>query len=150
MGGDHDGLAGLDLGDDGALPVGQEALEDVLEALGGGDGLTGVAGVGVLGELGAGLDGRRRHVVGAAPLHELLLPVLVADLLLVLALQGAVVALVEAPVSLHRDPVAVGGVQGEVGGHDGAAQHRGEELLGEDTGLLEKLAAVDGLGAALV
>ena len=41
-------------------PVGQQALKDVLEALGGGDGLTGVTGVGVLGELGAGLDGRRR------------------------------------------------------------------------------------------
>ena len=58
--------------------------------------------------------------------------------------------LVEAPVALHWDPVAVGGVQGEVGGHDGAAQHRGEELLGEDTGLLEELTAVDGLSAALV
>ena len=59
-------------------------------------------------------------------------------------------ALVEAPVALHRDPVAVGGVQGQVGGHDGAAQHRGEELLGKDTGLLEELASVDGLGASLV
>ena len=54
--GDQDRLAGLDLGDDGALPVGQQAGEDVLEALGGGDGLTGVAGVGVLGKLRTGLD----------------------------------------------------------------------------------------------
>ena len=57
-----------------------------------------VARVAVLGELGARLDGRRRGVVRAAPQHELLVAELVAGLLLVLALQRAVVPLVEPPV----------------------------------------------------
>ena len=58
--------------------------------------------------------------------------------------------LVEAPVALNRDPVAVSGVQRQVGRHDGAAKHRGEELLGEDTSLLEELTTVGRLGAALL
>ena len=56
-------------------------------------------------------DRRRRHVVGAAPEHELLLAVLLERLLLVLALQRAVVPLVEPPRAPDRDPVPVDGVE---------------------------------------
>ena len=62
------------------------------------------------------VDRRRRDVVGAAPEHELLLAVLLEGLLLVLALQRAVVPLVEPPGAAHRDPVPVGRVEREVGG----------------------------------
>ena len=59
-------------------------------------------------------DRRRRGVVRAAPEHELLLAELLEGLLLVLALQRAVVPLVEPPRAPHRDPVPVGRVEGEV------------------------------------
>ena len=93
---------------------------------------------------------RRRDVERAAPGHEHLLAILLKGLLLVLALQRAVVALVQAPRTLHRDPVAVGGVQGQVGGGDGPTLHRGVHDVGEQAGLLELLATSDGLGPALV
>ena len=54
----------------------------------------------------AGLDRRRRGVVGAAPEHELLLAVLGERRGLVLALQRAVVPLVEPPRAPDRDPRA--------------------------------------------
>jgi hypothetical protein len=83
----HD-LARPDVGDHRLLVVGQEALHDVGEALGGGHvgAQVGVARVAVLGELAARLDRRRRGVVAAAPEHELLLAELREGLLLVLAL----------------------------------------------------------------
>src|SRR5674536_214244 len=67
------------------LPVGQGPAQHVLEALGPRDRLTGVARVGVLRELRADLDRRRRDVVRPAPEHELLLAVGLQGLLLVLA-----------------------------------------------------------------
>ena len=148
--GDHDGLAGLDRGNDGLIPVGQQTRDDVLEALAHGDELAGVARVGVLRELRASLDGGRGHVEGTAPQHELVLAVLVADFLLVLALERTVVTLVEAPVALNGDPVAIGGVEGEVRGHDGATQHRREQEIRENAGFLEELTTVGSLRAALV
>ncbi len=89
-------------------------------------------------------------VVGAAPEHELLLAELLHRLLLVLALQVAVVALVEPPVAPHRDPVAVGGVEREVGRRDRAAQHRGVHDVGEQPRVGEHPPAGDGLAAAPV
>ena len=56
-----------------------------------------VAGIVACGELRLGRERRRRHVVGAAPEHELLVAELVPGLLLALALERAVVALVEPP-----------------------------------------------------
>src|SRR5699024_4993544 len=82
--GQQDDLAGLQVRDDLFLPVRQCPLQHVLEAFGVRDGFTGIPGVSVLGVLAAGLDRRRRHIVGAPPSHELLLAELVADLLLVL------------------------------------------------------------------
>src|SRR5207302_9022153 len=67
-------------------------------------------------ELGAVLQRGRRGVVGATPQHELLLAELGERLGLVLALQRAVVALVQPPAAVHRDPVAVAGLQGDLRG----------------------------------
>ena len=152
MGGDQHRLPLDEIGLDALLPVGEEALDDVLEALGLRQLVAevGVLRVLVLGELGAELDLGRRRVVGAAPGHELLLAVLLADLRLVHALQRAVVALVQAPVALDGDPVAVGRIQGEVRGHDGAALQRGVHDIGEDAGLLHEVAALRGLLASLL
>ena len=58
--------------------------------------------------------------------------------------------LVEAPVALDGDPVAIGGVKGQVRGHDGATQHRREQEVGGDTRFLEELATVGSLRASLV
>ena len=71
-------------------------------------------------------------------------------LLLVLALERAVVALVEPPVAAHRDPVPVRRVEREVRGGDRAPQHRGVDDVGQQAGLAHQLAAADRLGAALV
>src|SRR5690606_756205 len=139
--GDEHGLAGLEVRDDLALPVRQGALEHVLEALGAHHGGVGVARVRVLRELRAELDLRRRDVVRAAPEHELLLAELLERLLLVLALERAVVTLVEAPRPLHGDPVAVRRVEREVRRRDGAAQERGVHDVGRDAGLGEELTA---------
>ena len=63
---------------------------------------------------------QRGDVVRAAPEPELPLAVLPEHLVLVLALQRPVVPAVEPPGPAHRDPVAVRGGQGEVGGADRA------------------------------
>ena len=58
--------------------------------------------------------------------------------------------LVEAPVALNGDPVAIGSVEGEVRGHDGATQHRREQEVRLHARFLEELATVGSLRAALV
>ncbi|AWY95163.1 Phosphate transport system regulatory protein PhoU [Propionibacterium freudenreichii] len=153
VGGHQHRLAGLQVGHDRRLPVGKHALDDVLEALMQRTLVSrdvGVARVVELAELAVGLDGRRRHVVAATPGHELLLAVLVADLGLVEALQGAVVALVEAPAALHRNPEAIGLVKGQVRGVDGAAQQRGVHDVGQQSLLGQQLATMGCLPHALL
>ena len=92
---------------------------------------------------------RRRGVVGPAPEHELLLAELVEGLLLVLALQRAVVPLVEPPAAPHRQPQPVGDVQRDVRGLDRAAHHRGVHDVGQQVLLAQQLAAAARLGLAL-
>src|SRR5699024_10231659 len=140
----QDNLARLQIRDDLLLPVRQGPLQHVLETFRVRDGLTGIPVVGVLGVLAAGLDRRRRHIVGAPPGHELLLAELVTDLLLVLALQGAVVPLVQAPGTLDVDPVPFGDVQGEVRGGDGAAQQGGVNDVRQDAGVHHQLPTAAG------
>src|SRR3954447_19081685 len=85
---------------DRVVPVGQHPLHDVGEALGAGDDLVRQGRVRRRADLRPLVvvgDRRGRGVVGAAPEHELLLAVLLERRLLVLALQGSVVPLVEAP-----------------------------------------------------
>src|ERR1700760_3710821 len=82
--------------DDGVIPVRQEAAQHVLQALGPRPGLRRQGGVTRITGLGQRVvvgHGRRRHVVGAAPQHELLVAELLPDGRLVLALQRAVVPL---------------------------------------------------------
>ena len=152
MCGDHDGEAVSEVRLDLGLPVRQHPRDDVLEALRARHGVAQarIARVTGLGVLVVGVDGRRRHVVRATPLHELLLAELLEDLLLVLALQRAVVALVETPAALDRDPVAVGGVEREVRGGDGPPLHRRVHDVRQDRRLLELLAGADRLGPALL
>ena len=107
----------------------------------------GVAGLGVL--VGVA-DRRRRGVVGAPPQHELLLAVGLQGLLLVLALQIAVVPLVEPPGPANRDPVPVGRIQGQVGRRDGPTQQRGVQHVGQHTGVGQQRAAADRLRGALL
>ena len=103
-----------------------------------------------LAELVVVVERRRRHVERPAPQHELLLAELGEGLRLVLALQRAVVALVEAPRALDGDPQPVGGVEGDVRRLDGTAENRGVEDVGVQARLGEQLAAALGFGLALL
>src|SRR5271165_523412 len=75
-------------------------------------------------------QGRWRNIVAAAPNLDLRLAMLFDRLRLVEPLQGSVVAFVEAPASLHRNPHPIGGVQNQPQRADSAFQHRGEGDLG--------------------
>ena len=98
-------LAPLQRGGDLLVPQRQAALDRVFEAFAlgqrrGVDARVERVDLGIV--LGAGHDGRRRHVVAAAPHLDLCLAELGHGLLLVLALQRAVVALVQPPVLDNR------------------------------------------------
>ncbi len=75
-----------------------------------------------------------------APLHELRLAVLLEGVRLVEALQRTVVPLVEAPAALDRQPRAVGDVERDVRGLDGAGQHAREQDVRLQPRLLDQLA----------
>ena len=93
MSGDQNGLASLQLRLDVGLEVRLNALDHVGQALGFRNRIAGVARIVVLRVLVVRIDLRRRCGVGTTPQHELLVTVLLTDLGLVLALQGAVVTL---------------------------------------------------------
>jgi hypothetical protein len=69
---------------------------------------------------------------------------------LVLALQRAVVPLVEPPGALHRDPAAVSRRQRDLRGVDRPGQQGGVQHLGQQPGLHQQLTAALRLAAALV
>ena len=112
-------------------------------------GRNGVLRVVELGALVVDVERRRRRVVRAAPPHELLLAELGQRLRLVLALQRAVVPLVQPPRPAHRDPQPVGGVEGQFGGADRPPLQRRVHDAGQQVVLDEQLAAAPGLGLAL-
>ena len=94
---------------------------------------------------------RRRDVVRAAPEHELLLAELLEGLLLVLALQRAVVPLVEPPRPLA--PGSSAGRRRRARGSAVVIARRSSEVCttsGSRPGSRQQLAAGLGLGAALV
>ena len=126
--------------------------DHVLQALGARDvGRVEVAVAGVAGHVEGVVGGERRgrDVVAAAPELELLGAELLLDDGLVLALQVAVVALVEAPVAADREPGAAGGGQGQLGGPDGPGQDRGvQKAQVEVVDGGQELAAGAGLGLA--
>ena len=128
VGRDEHEPAGAQVGDDHVVPVGQHAREHVLEAFGAGQQVgceAAVARVPLRGVVGGGVERRRCDVEGASPEHELLIAELAPDLLLVLALERPVVALVQPPGAAHRDPAALGGGERELARHDRARQHGG-------------------------
>ena len=122
------------------------------EALGAGDvARVEVAVAGVAGHVEGVVGGERRgrDVVAAAPELELRCAVLLLDDGLVLALQVAVVALVEPPVAADRKPGAPGGGQGQLGGPDGPGQDRRvQKAQVEVVDGGQELAAGAGLGLA--
>src|SRR5262249_27678950 len=98
---------GTQLRSDPAVPVGQHTMQRVLEGFGGRqlrsvDGLITLVEPGVSGI--AGLQRRRWNVVAAAPDLHLRLAVLLDGLRLVESLERAVVALVQPPGGLDRNP----------------------------------------------
>ena len=150
MGSNQHGLSGLELRLDSGLEVRLHTLNNVGQALGFRNRIAGVARVVVLGVLVVRVDLGRRGGVRTAPQHELFIAVLFADLGLVLALQSAVVTLVETPVTLNRNPQTICGIQSDVGGVDSATQQGGEHDVRKDVLLLEQLAATLGFGFTLL
>ena len=96
------------------------------------------------------LQGRRRDVVTPAPDVDLLVAVLRGRLRLVEALQRAVVALVEAPVTDDRDPHAVHLVEHDPQRPDGTLQDRGVRDIEFDAEVPELSPRGRGLVDALV
>jgi hypothetical protein len=94
--------------------------------------------------------GGRRDVVAAPPDLHLLGAVGLGRLLLVLALEVAVVALVEPPGAANRQPEAVQLVEGELGGADGPHLERGVHHVGLESGLADGDPGGPGLGLALL
>ncbi len=157
--GDEHGAAllggGAQVGQDVRLPVGRRAPHDVGQALGAGDvRRVDVPVAGITGDVEGVVRRQRRgrRVVAAPPGQQLRCPELLLDLGLVLPLQVPVVALVEAPVTAHRDPAATGRGEGELRRADGPGQDRGVEhpevegVVGVRAGLGQQLPAGAGLG----
>ncbi len=59
-------------------------------------------------------------------------------------------ALVQAPAAVDRDPVAVGGLQGQLGGADRTLLEGRVDHVGQQVGVLQELAAADCLLLALL
>ena len=87
------------------------------------------------------IDIRRRGTVRAAPDHEFLIAELFTDLSLILALQRTIVALIQTPAALYRDPQAVSLIKRIICRVDGAAEQRGENNIRQDILLLKELPA---------
>ena len=151
VGGNDDVLTGLEVGGDLVLPVGEDTVE------GGGEGLgevlvEGVAGVpGVVGGvvLGGGVDGGRGDVVRTTPDEDLVLAVLVDGLLLVEALEGTVVTLIELPGLVGGDPHEVGLLEDVPQSADGSLQEGGVGDGGLEALGLDELTSLDDLLVAL-
>jgi hypothetical protein len=139
--------------DDDVAEVGSDARHDVLQALGRRDELRGHVAVARVLAAGARVavgQRRRRHVVRAAPELDLFHAELVGGLLLVLAGEVPVVALVEPPAALDRQPRATRDVQGDLGGADGPREHRRVQHAQVETVLAgEQLTGAAGLVLSL-
>ena len=80
---------------------------------------------------------------------DLVIPVLGGRFRLVQALQGTIVALVQAIVADHRDPHLVHVVQNAPQGAHGTLEHRGVSHIELKAGFLQQLACGAGFLAAL-
>ena len=126
VGNDNNALARDDLWADSVIPVGQDAINSDLERLSLGKHIGWQIAISALEawmplilevELGRG------DVVGATPLEDLLLAVLLGSLGLVKALKSTIVALIESPCLVVRDPKGAHLFHHRVVGLDGACQH---------------------------
>ena len=149
----HRDIAARDeLRDDARLPEGLHARQRLLERFGGRQQRRvdlRVARVEARVARVVGVERRRRDVVAAAPDLHLRLAVARHGLGLVESLQRAVVAFVEPPAALHRDPHPVHGVEHDPEGADGALEHRGVGDVHRDAGGEQFAAGARGLRAAL-
>src|SRR6266705_2239138 len=84
---------------------------------------------------------RWRHIVGATPQHELVVAELGPHGGFVLALQRAVVPLVQPPRTAHGDPLPIGDVEADLCRVDRPAQQRRVHHVGQQAVLDEQLAA---------
>src|SRR5471032_251300 len=150
---DDDLLAGADGRGDVLVPHRHHARHGVLQAFGQRDlrlVQAGVARVVEGGAVVARFQRRRRRVVAAAPYQHLVVAVLGGGFALVQALQGAVVALVQAPVVLDRQVHHVHLVHAQPQRADRALEHRGVGQVEGVAGLLQHLAGRLGFGDALL
>mmetsp|Transcript_17479 Transcript_17479/g.25515 ORF Transcript_17479/g.25515 Transcript_17479/m.25515 type:complete len:364 (-) Transcript_17479:959-2050(-) len=151
--GDDHPLATPDGRCNGLVPVHPEPSLGELEGLGHGDLCVGqplvppVMTWPVLARFG---EGRRGDVVASAPDVHLVDSMLVHGLLLVEALQGPVVALVQAPVLGDGDPHQVQPPQHRHAGFDGSLQDRGVGEVELEPALLEQSPGLLGLLHALL
>jgi len=97
----------------------------------------------------ARVERRWRNVVAAPPDLDLFGTVLRDGLGLVETLQGTIVALVESPAALDREPHHVQLVERDPQRADGAFQHRGERDVERDALGPEQLAGLLGLDESL-
>ena len=152
--GDHQyALAAADGRRQDFVPVGQDALDAILEAFGARHLIqrqTGIARVGGQGLLLLDTLLGRRHVVAATPDQHLVFTVLSRGLGLVQAGQAAVVTLVEAPVAHYRQPHLVHAFLHVPEGAHGALEYRHMGHVEEEAGVLECLAALVGLADPLL
>jgi hypothetical protein len=148
VGGDQHVLAGLQSRRDGAVPIGQDAVQGGLQALGIRNVLTGVTGIGVEIPLAALFQRRRGDVVDAAPDLDLILAVKLRGLGLVQPGQAAVVALVQPPVLDRRHVLQARGLQGQGAGAFRPGQDGGEHHRRPEARLRDQFPAAPGLGLA--
>src|SRR5664280_1442292 len=134
-------LSAREARDDRVVPVREEAVHDDREALGGREELRREARVARVEARMAGVlrvEGRRRDRVAAPPLEELLVAVLLRRLLLVEALERAVVPLVQAPRALDGNPELVELLEDDLRSEDRARQERGVETVEAESLCLEQ------------
>ncbi len=150
MRGDQHILSGAQLGCDALIPARLHALERDCQRLGCREIFDArVARVVRRVPLVRGFQLRRRNIVAAAPDVDLLVAVLGGGLGLVEALQGAVVAFVQAPVADHRYPHPVHFVEHQPQRANGAFEYRRERDVELIAHLAEQLAGVNRLPDSL-
>src|SRR4051812_17939535 len=96
------------------------------------------------------VDRWRWDVEAASPQLRLFRAMSIRRLLLVEALQRAVVAFVEPPVTLHRQPDLTHHLECEIARHHGAVEHRGVGDVEPQPGVGHRLAGRGAFGPALV
>ncbi len=149
MGGHQHGLAGRQFGRDLGVPIGLHPLQGGLQALGVRQDGAGIAAVLGEVELAAGGQGRRRHVIGAAPHMHLVRPMLGRGLRLVEPGEAAIMTLVQPPVLGLRHEHLLGRRERQPHGADRPGEHGGVGAVDLQARLGDQDTALGRLGLAL-